>query len=210
MYYLQNVSDGLPLTADNTLDTVTLTIDPALSCQAVGGPPPTTELTESNLNAWDFEAFDGTQRKGVGGRQVTSGVKVGSNYILGFTNEGTKLRMIYPRSASTVRVNWDLSGVAYLEFWVRGLVGSGELKLGSPLVRLVSSAGTREIRPIVAIPDDDNDVFVFLRVPLDGDSDWITSTGGFFSIGSVTSIELEWETTGAGIQVGVDGLRFAQ
>ncbi len=206
-FYLQNTSDGLPLTEENTLDTVTVTITPE-DCPPVGGPPPTTEITEGNLREWDFEAFEGGQRTSVGGRSATGGVKVGADYIVGFTTGGDKLRLSYPREASGVRVSWDLSGHRYLEFWVRGLVGSGELKLGSPVVRLNSGAGSRTIRPIVEIDNDDDNVFIFLRVPIDGDSDWIVSTGGFFSITGVTSIELEWESTGAGIQVGVDGLLF--
>ena len=207
-FYLQNTSNGLPLTAENTLDTVTVTIVGS-DCGPGEGPPPTTELTEGNLREWDFEAFQAGQRTSVGGRFGSGGVKVGSDYIVGFTTDGDKLRLAYPRSASGVSVNWDLSGLQFLEFWsARPRGGRRELRLGSPLIRLISGAGSRTIRPIVEIQDDDDDVFIFLKVPLDGDSDWIVSNGGFFSITGVTSVELEWESTGPGIQVGVDGLLF--
>ena len=207
VYYLQNVSNGLPLTPQNTLDSVTVTFT-TQGCPGGGGgtAPPLTELTETNLNEWDFAATLNGSITTVAGR-IGRGpqVKEGEAWIQGSSITADRLVMSYPRPQA-LSVDWDLSGRRFLDVWI-ALVANLTVEAGHPKLVLRSPGGSRTLT-LINPPAWVSGTFQLFRIPLGGDGNWLVSSDGSFDIQHVTSFELDFQYETPGINVSIDGLKF--
>ncbi|MCB9854530.1 MAG: hypothetical protein H6818_02500 [Phycisphaerales bacterium] len=169
---------------------------------AVGESPPVADaLTEFSAGEWSAVATGGFSAAVF---DDATRVQAGSRSLRLDTDAPFDCYFWAP---SARNANWDFSGASRIQFWIYAVNDNPPgFQNNGPQVKLGSNGGTIVYAPSSELLNSARNNWLFIDIPLIGNSTWTRTDSGAVTLADVDYIEIHADTWDAGFQLWVDDL----